>query len=106
MSVVYAYPPDLARYVEEHWPAGRALSLPPELLCEALSIAFQASMTLEEGRPVRFRLLLMPAAELPEDGRPNYSVLRLRFEQRRPLTADELRRLSPSAPFETALIGA
>jgi hypothetical protein len=32
-------------------------------------------------------------------------VLRLRFEHSRPLRAEELRRLSPSAPFETALIG-
>jgi hypothetical protein len=33
-------------------------------------------------------------------------VLRLRFDQSRALQADELRRLSPSTPFETALIGA
>jgi DisA bacterial checkpoint controller nucleotide-binding len=78
----------------------------PDLLCEALSVAFQASLTSEEGRPVRFRLLLTPSADLPETGRPNEGVLRLRFDQSRSLHADELRRLSPSAPFETSLIGA
>jgi hypothetical protein len=78
----------------------------PDLLCEALSVAFQASLTSEEGRPIRFRLLLAPSADLPEDGRPNEGVLRLRFDPSRPLHADELRRLSPSAPFETSLIGA
>jgi hypothetical protein len=106
MSGEHAYPPDLARYVEEHWPQGRALRLPRELLSEALSVAFQSSMTEEEGRPTRYRLLLMPASDLPEAGAPNQGVLRLRFDHSRPLSADELRRLSPSAPFETSLIGA
>jgi hypothetical protein len=80
--------------------------LPRDLLGEALSLAFQASMTSEEDRPTRFRLLLTPAEQLPETGAPNQGVLRLRFDQSRPLSADELRRLSPSAPFETSLIGA
>jgi hypothetical protein len=50
--------------------------------------------------------LLTPVDELPESGVPNQGVLRLRFDEKRPLTADELRRLAPSTPFETALIGA
>ncbi|HEY2903058.1 MAG TPA: hypothetical protein VGL59_20925 [Polyangia bacterium] len=106
MAAAHTYPPDLARYVEEHWPEGRTLSLPRRLLGEALSVAFQASLTSEETRPTRFRLLLMPAAQLPEAGAPNQGVLRLRFDQSRALHADELRRLSPSAQFETSLIGA
>jgi hypothetical protein len=77
-----------------------------EHLCEALSAAFQASLTSEEGRPTRFRLLLTPLDDLPADGRPNDGVLRLRFDQSRSLNADELRRLSPAVPFETSLIGA
>jgi hypothetical protein len=63
-------------------------------------------MTMEETRPTRFRLLLTPADALPEAGVPNQGVLRLRFDQSRTMHADELRRLSPSTPFETALIGA
>jgi hypothetical protein len=63
-------------------------------------------MTSEEGRPTRFRLLLTPVDALPESGVPNQGVLRLRFTESRALHADELRRLSPSTPFETALIGA
>ena len=102
----HAYPPDLAAYVESHWPSGRELSLPRELLSEALSVAFQASLTAEEARPTRFRLLLMRADRLPEAGIANQGVLRLLFDRTRPLIADELRRLSPSVPFETALIGA
>lgn len=69
-------------------------------------MAFQASLTSDEARPTRFRLLLTPVDQLPEDGAPNQGVLRLRFDRSRPLTADELRGLAPSAPFETALIGA
>ena len=100
-----AYPPDLARYVEDHWPVARPLRVPHDLLCEALSTAFQASLTSEEGRPIRFRLLITPAEDLPENGVPNDGALRLRFAPTRSLHADELRRLSPAAPFETSLIG-
>lgn len=76
------------------------------LLEEALSVAFQSSMTSEESRPTTFRLLLAPPERLPEGGRFNEGVLRLRFDHSRPFQADELRRLSPSTPFETSLIGA
>src|SRR5690242_1295364 len=106
MSRVHAYPADLARYVQAHWPAERALELDPKLFAEALSAAFQASLTAEEARPTRFRLLLTPAARLPPEGVPNNGVLRLLFDQSRPMTPDELRRLAPSTAFETSLIGA
>src|SRR5687767_10890455 len=102
----HAYPPDLAAYVVEHWPSDHPMRLSFDTLCEVLSICFQASMTSEEGRPTRFRLLLEDPDRLPESGTPNEGVLRLKLDQSRPFTADELRRLSPSAPFETALIGA
>jgi hypothetical protein len=102
----YDYPPELARYVRAHWPEAHALAVPPELLSEALSVAYEASLTSEEARPTRFRLLLMSPDALPESGRPNEGVLRLRFGDTRPLNADELRGLAPSVPFETALIGA
>jgi hypothetical protein len=99
------YPPDLARYVADHWPSEGAPLVSEDLFCEVVSIAFQASLTSEEGRPTRFRLLLTPPDRLPEGGVPNEGVLRLAFARDRPLTADELRRLSPAAPFESALIG-
>lgn len=100
-----AYPPDLAEYVVEHWPSDRVLSISQELLSEALTVAFQASLTNEEARPTRFRLLLTPADALPDGGAPNEGALRLRFAHSRPFTSQELRRLGPAAPFETALIG-
>ena len=106
MSSARAYPPDLAQYVQAHWPTETPLTLPGELFGEALSASFQASLTLEESRPTRFRLLLTPVGALPASGSPNHGVLRLPFEQSRPLNPDELRRLAPAVPFETALIGA
>jgi len=106
MAVHDHYPPDLARYVREHWPAGQSLWLSHELLSEALSAAYHASLTSEETRPTRFRLLLTPPESLPEAGVPNEGVLRLCFDRPRALTPDELRQVAPSAPFETSLIGA
>lgn len=102
----YEYPPDLACYVRDHWPSDRTLTFSHDLLSEALAVAFQASLTAEETRPTRFRLLLTHPEQLPETGEPNEGVLRLRFDQKRPLTADELRGLGPAAPFESSLIGA
>ncbi len=106
MNRGHAYPADLARYVEAHWPGPQAWPVSRELFGEALASAFQASLTSEEGRPTRFRLLLTPVERLPEAGAPNQGVLRLRFDRSRPFHPDELRRLSPSTPFANALIGA
>jgi sensor domain DACNV-containing protein len=106
MKPRYQYPPDLARYVRDSWPAGRTLSMSHELLCEALTVAYHASLTSEETRPTRFRLLLSPPDALPERGAPGSGVLRLKFDRPRVATPDEIRQLSPSAPFETSLIGA
>jgi hypothetical protein len=102
----HAYPPDLARFVEASWPQATPLWLSSEQLEEALSIAFHASLTTEETRPTRFRLLLTAPERLPEAGVPKQGVLRLTLDSRRPLSAHELRRLAPAVPFETALIGA
>jgi hypothetical protein len=101
-----AYPPDLADYTLEQWPAGLPLGVTRDQLADVLSACFLASLTTDEGRPVRFRLLLTPHDALPTEGEPNRGVLKLRFESSRALEPDELRRLSPAAPFETSLIGA
>lgn len=84
----------------------RQLTISNEHLREALSICFEASLTAEEMRPTRFRLLLTDPAKLPLEGAPNEGVLRLPFGETRPLNSNELKNLSPSAPFETTLIGA
>lgn len=100
-----AYPPELAQYVVDHWPKDAPLRVSRERLCDVLAVAFQVSLTAEESRALRFRLLLTPPEALPESGAPNAGVLRLRFDRPRPFTVDEVRRLAPSTPFETSLIG-
>jgi hypothetical protein len=99
-----AYPPDLADYTIEQWPATSPLGVSRDQLAEALVACYLASLTTDEGRPVRFRLLLTPPDALPIEGEPNKGALRLRFERSRALEPDELRRLSPAAAFETSLI--
>src|SRR5215216_1686242 len=102
----HAYPPDLARFVAANWPAAARLPVSEELFEEALSVAFHASLTTEETRPTRFRLLLTAPEQLPESGVPKQGVLRLKLSEPRALSVHELRRLAPVAPFETSLIGA
>jgi len=102
----HAYPPDLVDFTLEQWPAGSPLGVTRDQLGHVLSECFLASLTTDEGRPVRFRLLLTPHDALPTEGEPNRGVLKLRFESSRALESDELRRLSPAVPFETSLIGA
>lgn len=106
MSTGHAYPPDLARHLEAQWPKEHPPNVPFPLIAEALAVSFHASLTSEEARPTRFRLLLTPPELLPESGTPNEGVLRLTFGRRRPFVPDELRRLAPAVSFESALIGA
>lgn len=103
-----AYPPDLAAVAFERWPTlfGAPMPITQEQLAEALDECFHASLLTEEGRPARFRLLLAPEEDLPLDGEPNREAWRLAFESPMPLNAQELRRLSPAAPFERTLIAA
>jgi hypothetical protein len=51
------------------------------------------------------RLLLTPRDALPESGAPGEGALRLRFDRPRAFTADEVRQIAPSAPFESSLVG-
>ncbi|MEM9192311.1 MAG: putative sensor domain DACNV-containing protein [Myxococcota bacterium] len=103
-----AYPPDLARVVVEQWPVLFEAACPfeAEELATVLDECFLASLLTEEGRPTRVRVLLASPESLAEDGVPNHSAWRVAFEEPRPLTAHELRRLGPASPFERTLIGA
>jgi len=62
-------PRELARRIAERWPAAHASEVNPApdplpeepWLTALLSTCFQASLLLDEGRPVTFRLLLRSA---------------------------------------------
>lgn len=101
---MHAYPSQLADFVLDHWPTTVPLALERRALAELLSTCFQASLAHEEGRAVRFRLLLASAAELSAPSR-NGEVLPLEFSEPQLLTAESARRLSPAAPFNSSLIG-
>ena len=102
---MHAYPAQLADFVLDQWPAAVPLGLERRALVELLSTCFQASLTHEEGRAVRFRLAAAPPAALAaalasEDFPP------LVFGEPQPLTTETLRRLSPAASFHASVIGA
>lgn len=104
MAGAHAYPEELADYVLAHWPAETPLSVSRDTLLEVLSVCYQASLTSEEGRPTRFRLLLTDPRALPDAGAPKTGALKLLLDERRAFTPEELRRLAPAAPFENTLI--
>ncbi len=82
--------------------------LPPphqKVLERVVAVAFEASLLQDEGRPTTLRLLLHPPEALPSDVGPPTDLQRLVFQQPRPFTAQELRRLSPAASFHRSLIG-
>lgn len=117
-TVQFAYPVDLANYLEDVWPAkveerlrraddgGLTDELPSHALLERLlATCYQASLMADEGRPVTFRLMFrspdrFDVLEGPPDG-----LHRLAFEEPRPYTPHELARLAPAAVFSRALIG-
>jgi hypothetical protein len=117
--MMHAYPPDLASFVAKHWDTAApglaqnsaarsdpSASLPlPEALERLISTCYQASLLRDEERLVTFRAICCPPELLPADSGPPTGLHRLAFTHPRPLTDDELRRLSPSADFHRSLVG-
>ena len=102
---VHAYPSQLADFVLDLWPAERPLGIDRRALVELLSTCFQASLTREEGRQVRFRLVVASPEDVTRAVEPEH-FLPLELAQREPLSPEQLTRLSPAAPFHSSLIGA
>ena len=110
-----AYPNDLARFVRESWEdhaggdddPGYEPTEAPEtpVLGRLFSTCYQASLLREEERPVKLRAILAAPEDLPEGVGPPGGLHRLAFGEPRPFDARELRRLSPAADFEQALVG-
>lgn len=108
-SKVHAYPVDLARFVRERWNEengehkGQLPDLP--MLEEVLSACYQASLMREEERQITFRLILAGPELFSLDEGPPSGLHRLEFQETRTFDEQELRRLSPAAPFSRSLIG-
>ena len=106
MTTGDAYPPDLARFVQEHWisdPAVGATTVDFRTLEHLCSACYQASLLREEDRPVTFRAILATTEQFSPDGTPPLQVLA--FHESLPLDAGELRRLSMAADTQQTLIG-
>ncbi len=106
----YAYPSDLARFVQEHWvvssTAGSASAAPEfDTLKHLFSICYQASLLRDEERPVTFRVILAPPELFSPDGMPPEHLQRLEFNEPFSLESSELRRLSVAADTQRTLIG-
>ena len=101
---MHAYPAQLADFVLDHWPAAVPLALDRRALRELLSTCFQASLTHEEGRNVRFRLVTVSAEALARASASS-DFLVLEFREAQAFTPEAARRLSPAAPFHSSLIG-
>ncbi len=101
----HAYPEQLATFVGGVWPEG-AEPLPERRALEwLLSTAYQASLLRDETRAVTFRMLVVQPWRVPTEGGPPRSLHRLAFEEPRKMTPLELRRVSPAAPYDRALLG-
>jgi hypothetical protein len=97
------YPVDLAARVRAAWPSdGRPL---PGSLEAILDAAYHASFLQDEDRPVACRLLVIPASELAVGDGPPTSLLPLAFASPRRFDEQELRRVSPAAILQRALVG-
>ena len=98
-----SYPVHLAKRVRASWPDD-AYPLPRRL--EALlDTAYHASFLRDEERPVTCRILVQPPELLPADAGPPAGLLPLLFTTPRAFDEHELRRLSPAANVNRALIG-
>lgn len=115
----YAYPGHLASYVKDQWADvcpppevyGAAAFAPGDALPAApvleniISTCYQASLLLDEQRPVTFRLMLCEPDQLPAETGPPEGLHKLEFTEARQFNEHELRRLSQAAGFYRSLIG-
>jgi len=108
MSSPSIYPPQLADSLALSWQALKANTacLPDRpCLVEFLEILFQASFLQEEGDPVRCRAILADPQDWPQGMGPPAGFHVLLFDEARPFTPQEVRKLDPAASYDRALLG-
>jgi hypothetical protein len=119
LIIMQNYPKHLADVVKEHWNkrnSAEAGSLVEdakanddlagaEILKRLLAICFEASLLRDEGRGVRFRLMLRDPHLFSHDDASPSGLQHLVFAKPISFETNELRRLAQAAPFERALIG-
>ena len=85
MVRAHVYPPDLARYVEDHWPAGRPLSGTARSPLRSALGRLPGLAHVRGGAPHSFSAAPHALDEAAGAGAPNEGVLRLRFDPTLPL---------------------
>lgn len=73
-------------------------------LKRALSVAYLASMETEEGRPIRFKMCLEPICLEASSDMLAGAFQVWEFQDERPLTVSEIRRLAPAVSYERGMI--
>ena len=111
MSVVefvpHSYPRELSEQIWSLWmQAGGKDTLldSSERLNAFLSIAYQASLLREEGRPVECRIALLASHELEPGVLARIGFHAVRFAKRRTFWEQEIRRLGPATGFYRSMI--
>ncbi|WP_223649547.1 putative sensor domain DACNV-containing protein [Hymenobacter psoromatis] len=100
---LHYYPGHLATELLVRWPAA-ASPLPPLPELESfISVAYQASLLVEEGQPVRCRLILSALEDLPHAPENNGPYV-LELATPRPYEAQEIRRLGPALRSPSSLL--
>lgn len=103
----HSYPRELAEQIWSLWNrsdgSGTALDS-VETLNSFLSVAYQASLLREEGRPVECRITLSELKNLEPAGLAAIGFHLVRFSRRRSFAEQEIRRLGPATGFYRAMI--
>ena len=103
----HGYPDLLARQLWPTWVGKGKYRLgidTQDALARVLSVAYQASLLHEEGRPVTCRIGLCPPADLDPDVLAPYGFHVSNLCRSRPFEEQEIRRLSPAATFYRTLM--
>lgn len=106
---MWIHPAELCTILVNRWPSLTLLPDKPELpaaflLLEILECAHAASLTREEGRPVAFRLVLIPPSRDLATTCADNGMSLISLDQPRALTPQELRRLAPATDSSTTMI--
>jgi hypothetical protein len=103
----HGYPNLLAEQAWQDWPAAERARLGIDSLnafAGFLSVAYQASLLHEEGRPVICRVALCHPSALEAQDLLLYGFHVSRFCRQRPFDEQEIRRLSPAATFYRSIV--
>jgi hypothetical protein len=105
--VAHSYPRELSEQIWSLWMRANGADTlldSAERLNGFLSIAYQASLLYEEGRPVECRIALLGRHELEPGALARIGFHAVRFAKRRIFAEQETRRLGPATGFYRSMI--